>query len=267
MRTWMAGLGLAAIVGGMAWAGPADEIPAPFVPFGHMVGSWKGTATPTTNRVRGWQETHGWAWKFDKGVPVGMTVTFEGDKALAKGQLSYDAPSKKYRLEGADADGKPATFEGVLSPDGKTLTLERAVPGARAKERLVVRPNSNKIRYTLQFDRQEPGAPQFKGVFSVGLTKEGESFAAGGDAAKLPECILTGGAATMTVSYQGKTFPVCCSGCRDEFNENPEKYASKAAAQAKEDKGKANEKPAKGKDDGSFDGLIDDPKPKAKRIK
>jgi len=71
----------------------------------------------------------------------------------------------------------------------------------------------------------------------------------------------------MTVSYQGKTFPVCCSGCRDEFNENPEKYASKAA-QAKDQKGKADDKPAaKGKDDGSFDGLIDEPKPRAKRIK
>ena len=34
----------------------------------------------------------------------------------------------------------------------------------------------------------------------------------------------------MTVSYKGKTYPVCCSGCRDEFNDNPEKYAKKADA-------------------------------------
>src|SRR5947209_5969572 len=104
-------------------------------------------------------------------------------------------------------------------------------------------------------DRQEPGAPQLKNVISVGLTKEGESFAAGGGAADLPKCIMTGGAASMTVSYQGKTYPVCCSGCRDEFNDNPEKYAKKADLAAKADpgKGKAAEKPpAKGKDDASI---------------
>ncbi len=33
----------------------------------------------------------------------------------------------------------------------------------------------------------------------------------------------------MTISYQGRTFPICCTGCRDEFNENPEKYIKKAA--------------------------------------
>ena len=33
----------------------------------------------------------------------------------------------------------------------------------------------------------------------------------------------------MTLSYQGRTFPICCTGCRDEFNESPEKYLKKAA--------------------------------------
>ncbi len=40
---------------------------------------------------------------------------------------------------------------------------------------------------------------------------------------------MTGGAATMTLTYEGKTFPICCTGCRDEFNESPEKYIKKAS--------------------------------------
>ena len=77
---------------------------------------------------------------------------------------------------------------------------------------------------------------------------------------------MTGGASTITVSYQGKSYPVCCTGCRDEFNDNPEKYAKIAeAAAAKSGPAKggpgAKEKPAaKGKDDGSFDGLFDESK-------
>ena len=33
-----------------------------------------------------------------------------------------------------------------------------------------------------------------------------------------------GGKGTIAVTYQGKTYYVCCSGCRSEFNENPQKY-------------------------------------------
>ncbi len=264
MRSGLLGLTLWAVAI-PATAGPVDEVPAPFAPFEHMVGGWKGTAAPVANRVKGWQESHGWAWKFAQGVPVGMSLTFEGDKTIAKGQLRFDPASKKYHLDGSDPLGKPIAFVGAFSADGKTLTLDRVAPSAEAKERLVLRPNGNKIRYTLQLDRQEKGAPQYKKVIEVGLTKEGESFAAGGGASNLPKCIMTGGASTMTVSHGGKTYPVCCTGCRDEFNDNPEKYAKKADAAAQGDpaQGKAADKPAaKAKDDGSFDGLLDGPKPK-----
>jgi YHS domain-containing protein len=55
--------------------------------------------------------------------------------------------------------------------------------------------------------------------------KDGESLAGG---TKKPECIVSGGAATMPVSYKGTTYYVCCSGCRDEFLANPEKYIAAA---------------------------------------
>ena len=196
-----------------------------------------------------------------------MTVEWQGDKTLIKGLLTYVAADKQFHLDGTDPAGKPITFVGALAADGKALMLEKvAVAKVEPKERIVVRPNANKIRYTLQVERQEPGAPQFKKQVEVGLTKAGESFAAGSGGENLPKCIMTGGASTMTVSYQGKTYPVCCSGCRDEFNDNPEKYAKKADATAKVNpaSAKAGEKPAasKGKDDGSFDGLFEDSKPK-----
>ena len=34
---------------------------------------------------------------------------------------------------------------------------------------------------------------------------------------------------TIAVSYKGKTYYVCCSGCRDLFNENPEAILAEAA--------------------------------------
>ena len=241
------------------------EIPTPFAPFEYLIGSWKGTGVPTVNRVRGWNETHAWAWKFEKGRPVGLSVTMEGSKALTKGQLAFDAASNKYTLTATDANRKAATYTGSLDTAGKTLALDRVgAVSDGTKQRLILFPNANFIRYTLRIAEQEAGAPQFKPVIEVGVTKEGEAFASGGAAADLPKCIVTGGAATMTVSFQGKSFPLCCTGCRDEFNDNPEKYIKKLAERA-ETSGKSVAKPAStGKDDGSFDGLTDGPKTAAK---
>jgi YHS domain-containing protein len=252
--------GLAALCAVAAEA-PRPAIPEPFARFEHMIGSWKGQAVNTANRLKGWEETHAWAWKFAKGTPVGMSLDLSKDKVLARAVLSFDERAKVYHLDGTDAAGMPVAFAGKFDPASKSLVLDRTGSSAGAvKDRLIIRPNANKIRYVLDFDQKEPGAPQYKRVITANLGKEGESFAAGAAAADLPKCILTGGAATMTVSYQGKSYPVCCSGCRDEFNENPEKYAKKAALMA-EQAGKTPVKAAAskvGKDDGAFAGLDED---------
>ncbi len=36
--------------------------------------------------------------------------------------------------------------------------------------------------------------------------------------------MVTGGAATIAVSYGGQTYYVCCTGCRDAFTAAPEKF-------------------------------------------
>src|SRR5262245_32616944 len=72
------GAGLAAGIA-IAAESAALEIPEPFARFEHMIGSWKGTAVPAANRLKGWSETHRWAWKFAKGKPIGMSLELDGD--------------------------------------------------------------------------------------------------------------------------------------------------------------------------------------------
>ena len=248
-------------------AGSADEeVPAPFARFESMVGGWKGTAQPTANRLKGWPEKHSWAWKFARGVPVGMTIAVEGGKVFTRGELTFDPKANRYTLAATDPSGKPVVFAGVPTSDGKGLVLDRTRPTPEGKQRLTIRPNASGIRYTMLVDLQAPGAPQYKNSLTVGLTKEGEAFAAGGEAANLPKCILTGGAASMTASFNGKSYPVCCTGCRDEFNENPEKYVARSEAKAKAggDTTARTAKPAAPSRGGAseFDGLVDQPKAK-----
>lgn len=266
MRSVILGL----MIGGLVPlpAPAADEdVPPAFAAFEHLVGAWKGTALPAANRVRGWPERHRWAWTFAGGRPVGLTVAFEGSKTLASGTLGVDASGRTYRLEGKDPAGKPVVFEGRFGPDGKLLALDRvgaAADGSRERLTLRLLPD-NKIRYVLWLDRRERGAPAYKRAVEVGLTREGESFAAGGSADDLPKCVVTGGAATMSVSFEGASYPICCSGCLDEFRESPAKYIQKAKARAarKAEPKPGAKKPRPPADDDAFDGLVDEPQPPA----
>ncbi len=253
-------------------AAGSDAIPTPFLPFEHLIGGWKGTSVPKANPLKGWAEKHTWAWKFDKGQPVGMTVKMEGNKQLAQGTFTYDSDAETYRMEGTDPTGKAIALAGAIDANGKFLAMDRVGDG---KERLTIRllPD-NKIRYIVFEERKEAGSPKFARVVETGLTKEGESL--GGTAASEgPKCIVTGGSATMSVTFEGKSFPLCCTGCRDEFNDNPAKYVKKALLRS-QNAGKTSKVSDTGplsKDDGSFEGLTDDkpkkaatpaPKPKLK---
>ena len=73
----------------------------------------------------------------------------------------------------------------------------------------------------VKYEKQDGGKGLFSAVHAMGGSKDGESFAGG---AKKPECIVSGGSANIPVTYMGKTYYVCCSGCRDEFNAEPAKY-------------------------------------------
>ncbi|AMV38986.1 hypothetical protein [Planctomyces sp. SH-PL62] len=242
------------------------EIPPAYAPLEYLVGSWKGQGVSLDDpalRVRGWTETHAWAWSFVDGKPAGMTVELKGSKSLKSGALAYDEAREKYVLKVeplAPATGTIA-YEGTLDGSGKLLTLDRVgVAPGRPAERLTLRANSNYVRYTLGFERRASKGGSFARSIEVGLTKEGETFAAGSTATEAPKCVVTGGAATQTVSYQGRTFPICCSGCRDEFLETPDKYLKKLAAPSPGAKKKAAPPARRPRGDDAFAGDVDEPK-------
>src|SRR4051812_31571722 len=116
MRTWiLAGLSgtLFGPLAALAVGAEGRDIPEPFVPFEHMIGSWKGQGIPTANRLKGWPETHRWAWRFARGVPVGLALELEGDKTLTKAELTFDANAKHYRLQGTSPEGKAVAYVGT----------------------------------------------------------------------------------------------------------------------------------------------------------
>jgi YHS domain-containing protein len=190
-------------------------------PFNDLIGSWKGTGVPEGTRDEKqngfWQETIIWRWQF-KGDDAWLIAEFQKGKYFSEGELRAGEKPNQFKLLIETNDKQKLTFEGELQD--RKLTLERVDDKTKDTQRLTIRLlHSNRIVYV--FDVKPAGKTLFAKKYQVGATKEGEAFATVDDG---PECVVSGGKGTMAVTFQGKTYYVCCTGCRDEFKANPEKY-------------------------------------------
>lgn len=198
-------------------------------PFQSLVGSWRCSGHPEGTREERqaglWTETAQWGWRFN-GQDAWLAVTFEKGKYYTSGELRYLPAQSVYQLRLRAPDQTLHTFAGPLKE--RVLTLDRVGGPAGERQRLVfslLHPNRHLYRF-------ESGAGPGGLVrrWQVGATKEGEAFA---DVPRGPECVVSGGLGTIRVAHNGKDYWVCCSGCRDEFRADPEKYVREAAAKAK----------------------------------
>jgi hypothetical protein len=186
---------------------------------GDFVGEWKGNAEAKAGGKNTlWKENYSWSWKF-KDADAWLALKFDGGKHFKSGELRYVPDKKIYRLTATDAADKEQVFEGELKKGRLELTRTDAKSGDVHK--LTLNTAAEGVRFVLAYEVQTGGKGLYSTVYKSAANKEGESLAGGG---KKAECIVTGGLGTIPVTYMGKTYTVCCGGCRDEFNENPKKY-------------------------------------------
>ncbi|MBA4063674.1 MAG: hypothetical protein C0501_08175 [Isosphaera sp.] len=188
-----------------------------------FIGLWKLEGTQKSGAVtKAWKEDVSWGWRFKDGA-AWVVADFGGGKGkhFGAGELRYDAAKKKYRLTLAAPDKTEQVFEGDLAKGGG-LKLERTDAKTKDVYRLTLNTLAEGDRFQVKLEKQDGGKGLFDTQFAMNGNRDGTSFAGG---AKKPECVVSGGAATIAVNFGGKTYYVCCSGCRDEFNASPQKYA------------------------------------------
>jgi hypothetical protein len=203
--------------------------------FNDLIGSWRGTGTPEGTREEKqkgfWVETISWTWNF-KGDDATLKINFARGKHFSKGEIRYLPEKDAFQLTVQTPARESLVFSGQLKD--RFLTLEREDEKAKETQRLVFTLlHSNRFLY--RYEAKPAERDTFVRHYQVGAIKDGESFAAGDGK---PECVVTGGLGTSTVTYKGQTYYVCCTGCRDAFLENPEKiikeYQERKAREAKE---------------------------------
>lgn len=200
--------------------------------YAPLVGGWRGVGQVERGRARGaWTETAAWAWKLTKDSAALEVVVTKG-KYLKSGVLRPGKGPGTFAFEAALADGSTRTFHGkTTSPDAKkALALTADVTAPTGGLRRVTITPLHDTRLLVLLEAEDPERHTFQRLGEVGYTREGVAFAAGDS---YPLCVVTEGRGTTRVSYKGKTYWVCCSGCRDLFNENPEAVLAEAAAREK----------------------------------
>jgi hypothetical protein len=207
---------------------------AALAPLGGLVGVWNGTGMPSGTREEQqkgfWTETITCEWQF-KGDDAWLKLDFAKGKHFLAGQIRSLGDAQEFQLILTTKDKATQAFTGLLK--GKVLALTRDDPDTKEVQKIVVTMlHENRILY--RYDVKPPDKGLFYHKYTVGATKEGVPFAVGDGK---PECIVSGGLGVMPVSYMGKTYYVCCGGCRSEFNDNPKKYVEEYEAKLKK-KGK-----------------------------
>lgn len=212
-------------------------------PFQIMLGDWRWTTFKKFGDFPKNGEDLKWIWDFktDKSQP---SVTFHSDKNpyFHTGSLTYIPEDDKFRFtattpedeqrvfEGTWAEGgePKETFEGKKSERSYKLVLTQVSPKEGEQWRVVLNQQDNN-RYLVELTKKSAQGTQFGKLDTVASQRLGTSFAAMDSDNPGPKCIISGGLGTMQVTYKGKSYPVCCTGCVAAFNDDPERWLAKLA--------------------------------------
>src|SRR5690606_17291106 len=135
------------------------------------------------------------------------------------GEVRPAGKAGEFRFVGTLPDGKTQEeLSGSLADDGSLLfTAEKPQQGRPV--RITMRLVAGGDRLVISMQQPSVGGATLTSWAGTGYTRQGSNFGKGTTG---PECVVTGGYGSMTVEHKGQKYYVCCTGCRDLFNEDPE---------------------------------------------
>jgi YHS domain-containing protein len=198
-------------------------------PFARLVGPWKGTGQPQRGSARGaWRESAEWAWVLTPETAALRMTTNDG-KYVKSIMLRPGGAEDRFAADVVLADGSRRTFSGKAGPRD-VLPLEPGEPPAVGLARITLTP-LHENRFLVLLEGRDGEAGPVRRLAEVGYTRQGVAFAAGDS---YPTCIVTEGRGTIRVSFQGREYWVCCSGCKELFDEDPAGIIAEAEARKRE---------------------------------
>lgn len=232
---------LAALVGwaSLSWAQKAAEPAAntkeALARFNSLIGGWKGSGQVKRNSTTGaWRENSEFLWKFDKQT-AGIEYRVKDGKHIKSGLLSWNPKTEAFTLSSEFQDGAKREYSGKF--EGEALVLESKADAEGYVSRVTLRQLSD-IRLLVLYEQRRANQSLYSRVAEVGYTREGAKLASSDQTG--PVCIVTGGAGTIKVAHKGETYFVCCTGCKEAFDNDPESFVAEYKAALAKKKAKQN---------------------------
>ncbi|MCA9062003.1 MAG: hypothetical protein KDA96_03060 [Planctomycetaceae bacterium] len=214
-------------------------------PLQALLGDWRGTTRKEYDDFKA-VDTHEWVWDL-KSDPTQPGLVLESDKSpyIRRGRITWRPEDQAYFLTAVDADGVSRDLKGAftdavheeLMDDDKYHKVFRIEfnqeagnsPEDELWQLAFVKQETN--RYLLEVGKRR-GNARFSRFDVVSTQREGTSFALSDSDYKERTCVISEGLGTISVSYKGRSYWVCCTGCKAAFEEDPEKWIAMAAKRA-----------------------------------
>ncbi|MFM7168753.1 MAG: hypothetical protein ACKO3T_26240 [Planctomycetaceae bacterium] len=216
-------------------------------PIQILLGKWRGTTRREYESFKA-VDSHEWVWDL-RTNPEQPALVMASDKSpyLRNSRLSWDIAAEKFILTGLDAEGRERRFSGdfteapheITGSDDKQhrvfrLELSENDSAEGEQWQLAIAQQENN-RYLLEVGKRR-GKADFSRFDTVSTQREGTSFALSDTGYAERTCIISEGLGTTEVSWKGRSYWVCCSGCKAAFEEDPDTWIARAAERAKEQK-------------------------------
>ena len=219
-----------------------QAIIAQLKPLQVLLGQWRGTTRREYENFKA-VDTHEWVWDL-RTRPDRPALAIKSDKSpyLKSGSLSWDPARDTFTLVTADASGATRQFTGdfsepvheIVGSDDKLhrvfrleFTETESLSSAGEQWQLAFAQQENN-RYLLEVSKRR-GSAQFTRFDTVSTQREGTSFAVSDSGYGDKTCIISEGLGTTELTYKGRSYWVCCTGCQAAFEEDPEKWIARAA--------------------------------------
>ncbi len=223
-----------------------DNVLEALKPLQIMLGDWGGV---TNKKIGGFSsvETLDWVWDLQSN-PAQPALVMKADKSryYENARLTYLTDKQMYQLTLTNKAGQKRIYEGTFSVPLKKvpgddnpnimhstykLSLSLVEPADEKKRAQIILNQQNNNRYLFElYDLRGESYARFD---TISTRRKGTSFAKSDSDYGSKTCVITGGLGSSQVTYQGKSFWVCCSGCRKAFDADPEKWIAKYEANKK----------------------------------
>jgi hypothetical protein len=209
-----------------------ETLLAAMMPLQVMLGQWHGTTQKEQGEFKALDQST-WVWDFqtERNQPA-MVMKSEASPYIRLARLTYLIDRQIYQLKLTNPEGETRVLEGTFIAPAEEFQGDDQKMHVKYKLELTqVAPEGQRDALQMVFNQQENNrflielakkrGSRFLRFDTIATQREGTSFAKSDAGVGNRECIISGGLGVMQVSYNGKSYWVCCSGCKAAFEEDP----------------------------------------------